>query len=30
MQQMLKRSVECSDYQDDALTLMKAAKIVRN
>ena len=25
-----KRSVECSDYQDDALTLMKAAKIVRN
>ena len=30
MQQMLKRSVECSDYQDDALALMKAAKIVRN
>ena len=25
-----KTSVECSDYQDDALTLMKAAKIVRN
>ena len=22
-----KRSVECSDYQDDALTLMKAAKL---
>ena len=26
----LKRSVECSDYQDDALTLMKAAKKVCN
>ena len=26
----LKRSVECSDYQDDALTLMKAAKLVCN
>ena len=23
----LKRSVECSDYQDDAFTLMKAAKL---
>ena len=30
MQQMLKTSVECSNYQEDALILMKAAKIVRN
>jgi len=30
MQQLLKTSAECSNYQEDALTLMKAAKIVRN
>ena len=30
MQQMLKTSIECSNYQEDALILMKAAKIVRN
>ena len=29
MQQMLKTSVECSNHQEDALILMKAAKIVR-
>ena len=27
---MLKTSVECCNHQEDALTLMKAAKIVRN
>ena len=30
MQQMLKTSVECINHQEDALILMKAAKIVRN
>ena len=30
MQEMLKTSVECCNHQEDALTLMKAAKIVRN
>ena len=30
MQHMLKTSVECSSHQQDALILMKAAKIVRN
>ena len=30
MQQMLKTSVECYNHQEDALTLIKAAKIVRN
>ena len=30
MQQMLKRSIQESDYQEDALILMKAAKIVCN
>ena len=30
MQQMFKRSIQESDYQEDALILMKAAKIVRN
>ena len=30
MQQMLKTSMECSNHQEDALILMKAAKIVRN
>ena len=29
MQQMLKTSMECNNYQKDALTLMRAAKIVR-
>ena len=30
MQQILKTSMECNNYQEDALTLMRAAKIVRN